>query len=408
MDIVIIVRDGRFLLFAQRGVHNIADDQIDDREHRHAEEHPREAENARRNGDRNEHPEARNTDGIAENLGADDIAVHLLQNDDENDKIERLQRLDQQYDERARNRSDKGAEDRDDVRHADDRRNQRGVRHLHKRHADVAQNADNCRVDDLADDEAGENPVDISAQIQQVVGSRGLERRDDHLLRLRLERIFRPEDVDGGDQTDDEVRDRLHNRHHRRCERREDLLHIAQKACLDPVFHIALDRIERPLNISPDLWIILQHIDRPFFKALVVFRRTVDDARDALIELRQQHCEERVNDEGRENKREDKRDGAAQLIGLSFLHAPLFENRPEAKVDKVHDRVQQKCNHNARNERRENPPDRAEQREKARKIRKNHHQQNADKNDDQGRQTPFKIPPVVLLAHASSPSSSLQ
>ena len=79
MDIVIIVRDGRFLLFAQRGVHNIADDQIDDREHRHAEEHPREAENARRNGDRNEHPEARNTDGIAENLGADDIAVHLLQ-----------------------------------------------------------------------------------------------------------------------------------------------------------------------------------------------------------------------------------------------------------------------------------------------------------------------------------------
>ena len=35
MDIVIVVRNCRFLLFAQRGVHNVADDEVDDREHQH-------------------------------------------------------------------------------------------------------------------------------------------------------------------------------------------------------------------------------------------------------------------------------------------------------------------------------------------------------------------------------------
>ena len=101
-------------------------------------------------------PEARDADSVAEDLGTNDVAVHLLQNNDEDDEIERLQRVDQQNDQRTRHRADERTEHRNDVRHADNRRNQRRIRHLHERHADVAQDADDRRVYDLADDKARE------------------------------------------------------------------------------------------------------------------------------------------------------------------------------------------------------------------------------------------------------------
>ncbi len=162
---------------------------------------------------------------------------------------------------------------------------------------------------------------------------------NDHLLRLRLKGILRPENIDRRNQTDDEVRNRLDDRHYRRRERGKNLLHIAQKARLDPVFHIALHRVERPLDIRPDFRIVFEHIDRPFFQTLIVFRCAVDDAHHTLIELRHQHREKRIDDERSKDERENERNTAADFIRLRGFQPPLFQQRPQPQVDKIDNRV---------------------------------------------------------------------
>lgn len=55
-----------------------------------AQEHSQHPGKAAAHGDGHHHPEAGDAGGIAQDLGADDVAVDLLQNDDEDDEDQAL------------------------------------------------------------------------------------------------------------------------------------------------------------------------------------------------------------------------------------------------------------------------------------------------------------------------------
>ena len=126
---------------------------------RHAEEHPRDAEEAAAHQDRHDDPEAGEARLVAQDLGADDVAVHLLQGEDENGEIHRLQGAVQQDEEDAGDGPQEGAEEGDHVGDAHDDADKGRIREVQKGAADEADEADDEGVQDLAPDEAGEDLV---------------------------------------------------------------------------------------------------------------------------------------------------------------------------------------------------------------------------------------------------------
>ena len=66
-----------------------------------AQEHSQHPGKAAAHGDGHHHPEAGDAGGIAQDLGADDVAVDLLQNDDEHDEDQALLGAHQQDQERT-------------------------------------------------------------------------------------------------------------------------------------------------------------------------------------------------------------------------------------------------------------------------------------------------------------------
>ena len=301
-------RVGGQILFAKLIVDRVGNEQVNDRKHRHAQNHARKAEEAGGNGNGRKHPEARNADGVAENLRPDDVAVHLLQDKNEDDKIERLQRVHQQNEERARHKADDRPEERDDIRHADDRGDQSRVRHFEDQNTDVTQNADDGGIDDLTDDEAVEHAVDVAAEVENMIGSLGREQGDDDFLALRLKCLLRPENIDRRDKADEEVHKALDKGDYGTGERGQKLLHVLQKRRGDPVVDKVVDFAERCIDVALDFGIILQNGRDPAVDTGIVCLRVVHDSDDALIQLRQQHGEECVqNQNGHDNADKDAR-----------------------------------------------------------------------------------------------------
>ena len=73
--------------FPQAGVHKVVDQAVQAGADRHAEEHSHHAEESAPHQDGDDDPQAGKTRGVAQNLGADDVAVQLLERQDENDKV---------------------------------------------------------------------------------------------------------------------------------------------------------------------------------------------------------------------------------------------------------------------------------------------------------------------------------
>ena len=75
----------------------------------------------------------------------------------------------------------------------------------------------------------------------------------------------------------------------------------------------------------------------------------------------------------------------------------LFQQRDEPGIKEPDDRVQQERDHHAEDQRLQNGAQRLQHGEKARQIRKNHDEQNADKNNSQRGQANFDILPVFMF-----------
>src|SRR5699024_9032764 len=113
--------------------------------------------------------------GVAQNLGADDVAVQLLQDEDESHKPEGLDGVGDEDQQGGGHRADEGTEEGDDVGEADDDRHQQGAGEAHNDADDIAQHADDGRVHNLANDEPAEGAVNIGDLLQNQVGPVGAE-----------------------------------------------------------------------------------------------------------------------------------------------------------------------------------------------------------------------------------------
>ena len=120
------------------------------------------------------------------------------------------------------------------------------------------------------------------------------EQRDDDLLALRLKRLLRPQDIDRRDEADEEVHKALDKGDYGACERGQELLHVLQKRRGDPVVDELIDLAERRVDIALDLGVVLEDVRDPAVDAGIIRLCVVHDPDDALIQLRQQHGEERV------------------------------------------------------------------------------------------------------------------
>lgn len=85
-----------------------------------------------------------------EDFGADEVAVQLLDDEDQHTEDDRLQRIYQEQDKHAWDRADKGTEHRDDVRNADKHADQHGKVKPQDRHGHKGDNTNDGGVDDLA------------------------------------------------------------------------------------------------------------------------------------------------------------------------------------------------------------------------------------------------------------------
>ena len=134
----------------QAAVHPEIHERIEAGEHRHGEEHSRHAEKAAAHQNGDDDPQAGKSRPPAEDLGADDVAVHLLEGEDEHQEVKRLDGRIQQDQKQAGDRAEERAEEGDHVGHAHDHGHQRRVREFEDCGEEEAQNADNKRVQQLA------------------------------------------------------------------------------------------------------------------------------------------------------------------------------------------------------------------------------------------------------------------
>ena len=104
----------------RHAVYCVARKHVQHRAQRHAYEHSDDAHGVAADGNGDEDPYARQTDAFADDLGVDEIALKLLEHDDEHDEPQRLNGLDEQDEKRADRGSDKRAEHGDKRREADE------------------------------------------------------------------------------------------------------------------------------------------------------------------------------------------------------------------------------------------------------------------------------------------------
>ena len=94
-----------------------------------------------------------------------------------------------------------------DVRHADDRADERRIGHAHEQHAEVGDDADEHGGDDLAHNIAAEDAVRPAGQLQQAVGMLAAEDRHGDLLGLRTELFLKDQDIYGRDDAEQDIED---------------------------------------------------------------------------------------------------------------------------------------------------------------------------------------------------------
>ena len=175
---------------------------VDDREGGNADNHADRAEEGAEDGDREHHPEGGKSGRVSEDLGADDVAVDLLENDDKDGEHDRRARIEDQQQKNRRDRTDKRPEVGDDVGNADDDADQHRIGPLEDRHDEKAENADNGGIDDLSDDEAAENIVTGVGDVQQLVHQLFRKDRVAQLFHMRVEKFLAREKIDRNDKAD--------------------------------------------------------------------------------------------------------------------------------------------------------------------------------------------------------------
>ena len=155
----------------QHIVHKFPRQAVEGRKERHADDHAHKTEQVAADHDGKQDPQGRDADGRAQDLRADEVAVHLLDDQNQHAEDDRLDRVNQQQNEDAGDRADEGAKYRDNIRDADKHTDEQCKIEPQDRHCHKRDNADDGRVNDLAHKEAREIHVGIMADAQRVFRS---------------------------------------------------------------------------------------------------------------------------------------------------------------------------------------------------------------------------------------------
>ena len=239
---MVVVGGDHFQLFVafQAVEDQFLDDVIDDGKERHADDHAHKAPQAAEQQDGEEHPEARKAGGVAEDLGSDDVAVHLLQDQHKEDEPERLDGILDQDEQGGRNGADEGTEEGNDIRHTDDDGDEQGTGKLEDQTGDVAQHADDRGIQDLAVEEAAEHLIGVADLVQKEVGPAALDKAVEDQLALLAELLPAGQQIDRDDQADDKVLQEGHEAHHADGCTAQDALHGGENGLLHPCVQIGL------------------------------------------------------------------------------------------------------------------------------------------------------------------------
>ena len=152
-----------------------------------------------------EHPETRHAGCRSEYARSEYVAVKLLQDQDENQELQGRNRRHHEQNKCARDGTDKRSEERNHIGHTDKHTDEKRVRHLHKTHANVADDAYNHRVNNFTDNEAREHPLHIAQFGNNLVGYTPRQQRIENTLGLRGQRLLHVEPVSHYDETDEKV-----------------------------------------------------------------------------------------------------------------------------------------------------------------------------------------------------------
>ena len=202
---------------------------LDDGKQRHAEQHADKAEQAAEQQNREQHPEAGQTGGVAKNLRAKNIAVKLLQQQDKDQKVQRLQRRHDKDDDKRRNGTDKRAKERDDIGYTDNDADQHRKRHIHHVENNHGNQKDNKRVEQLACDKAGKCLIGKSAVLHNDIAPSLAQHRINAANNLPDKILFARQQINRNDDADKNILEhsyRVHDtdgnisqRVYRRCKR---------------------------------------------------------------------------------------------------------------------------------------------------------------------------------------------
>ena len=219
-------RDQLHLLVAAQAVEDeLLEHIVDDCEERHTDDHAHKAPQAAEQQDGKQHPEAGKAGGVAQNLRPDDVAVHLLQDQNEQDEPERLDGVLDEDEQGGRDGTDERPEEGDDVGHTDDDRDQQRAGELEDEAGDVAQHTDDGGIQNLAVDEAAEHFIGVEDLFQNDIRPAGLDEAVQDHLALLAELLPASQQIHRNDDADDDVLQEGHEAHHAQRCTAQDALH---------------------------------------------------------------------------------------------------------------------------------------------------------------------------------------
>ena len=383
---------------------------IDHDEHRHAQQHADEAEQAAAEQDGEHDPETVNAGGIAKDLRADDIAVDLLQDDDENDVNQALHRRDEQNDQRRRHRADERAEHGDDIRHGDDHAHEHDIRHAHDRTADIADDADDGGINDLTADKAHERRVREANGLEDALGRLDGKHAVEHHLGLCEKQLHIRQHIAGDDEADEHIEDRTQNGIDAGRHARDHLAHGRQQRGLRPVEqtvgHIAGRGEEHFLYLG----IVFKELVDPAGDRVIVLLIVEHDALNARIDLRDDEPDEGGDDDQGDQNREHNGQAARKRGAHRFFRAELFEQRlKELALEYLRQRPEQVGDHQAPDDRAKDAEQRADRIADGFAVLQQHVKQNAARDHAERRDAPAEVFVFRIKSlHKPSPPSRPQ
>ena len=306
----------------QRIVDKLLRQTVEGGKDRHAHDHADDAEQIAADHNRKEYPQCRDANGRPEDFGADEVAVQLLDDEDQHTEDDRLQRIYQQQDKHAWDCADKGTEHRDNIRNADKHADQHGKIKPQDRHGRKGDNADDGGVDDLAHKKAREVYIGVVADAQRVGGhllrQEGVRQRAQLVQQMVLVR----QHVDAG-------RDRGKDRHKVGChaaDARHDLRHGFGCHCIDFLDH-CLGIIKHFSGLLQVDAVLALDIEQHFLHALYVAGEVREQHTDAVYDLRHDQPGQQHKQQNRHGVGQQDGKAARALLLLEQFDIEEFDHR---------------------------------------------------------------------------------